>query len=136
MEEDKQFHTVTSNWSESVENTLRNIYSSCIGYKWMNIFGARKNEKKYNILMYCSIVIGPIAGILSATSSSENNVIQPFVTIFSFLSGVTSAIIKFSEFGEKALVYKTNASKYASLEMNIQRQLSLSNISVIILYPS
>lgn len=121
METDKK----ETKWNDNIENTLKEIGDACIGYKWMNIFAARRNEKKYNYLMYCSIVLGPLAGILS-TFSTDNNTTQIFVTIFSFMSGVFSSIIKFSEFGEKALSYKNVATKYASLETNIRTQLSLA----------
>lgn len=126
MEEEK-FHTITKNWSINLENTLKEIGDSCIGYKWMNIFAARKNEKKYNYLMYISITLAPITGILSAISTTSNygTNLQILITTFSFFSGIISGIIKYSEFGDKALSYKTIASKYASLETNIKRQLSL-----------
>jgi hypothetical protein len=92
----------------------------------MNIFAAKKNEKRYNYLMYLSIFLAPITGTLSAISSNEHyDTLQILITTFSFLSGIISGIIKYSEFGEKSLSYKTIASKYASLEMNIRRQLSL-----------
>lgn len=91
----------------------------------MHTAEAMRNESLYNGLMYTSILIGPISGILSAISES-NNSLQILVTIFSFLSGVISATIKFSEFGEKTTQYKNSAAKYAALESNVRRQLSLS----------
>jgi hypothetical protein len=125
MEEEK-FHTTTSTWSDSIENTIKDIGDSCLAYKWMNILSVKKNELKYNILMYTSIIIGPVSGILSAVSNGDNlPTLDILVTVFSFLSGVISAVIKFSEFGEKAISYKTAAAKYSSLENNIKRQLSL-----------
>lgn len=121
-----EFHTTTSDWSDTIENTIKDIGDSCLAYKWMNILCVKKNELKYNTLMYSSIVIGPVSGVLSAISNGEAPTLQILVTVFSFLSGVISAIIKFSEFGEKAVLYKNAASKYSSLENNIKRQLSLA----------
>jgi hypothetical protein len=130
MTDENKFHTTTSKWSESIENILKEMGEFCLGYKWMNVSAAKNNELKYNILMYISILIGPISGILSAISTDKNAIylsaIQMLVTVFSFLSGVISATIKFSEFGDKSTSYKTAAAKYASLESNIRRQLSLS----------
>jgi hypothetical protein len=127
VEEDKKFHTKTTKWSEDLENILKQIGESCIGYKWMNIFAARQNEKKYNIIMYLSIFIGPLAGVLSAiVTGDKTQAVQIVVTLLSFTNGFLSAIIKFSAYGEKCLSYKNIASKYASLETNIRRQLSLS----------
>jgi hypothetical protein len=125
MSEEKTFTTTTSNWSDSIEGILESIAQSCVGYKWMHIAEARRNESLYNVLMYTSIFIGPLSGILSAISDS-NDALQILVTIFSFLSGVISATIKFSEFGEKTTQYKNSAAKYAALESNVRRQLSLS----------
>lgn len=127
MSDEDKFHTTTSTWSDNIEKILKELGESCLGYKWMNMFAAKKNELKYNTLMYISIVIGPIAGVLSAISTNKDTTYLPvIVTIFSFTSGVVSAIIKFSEFGDKSSSYKTTAAKYASLESNIRRQLSLT----------
>jgi hypothetical protein len=128
--QDEKFRIVDSKWTGKIEQTLQDIGDRCIAYKWMNILSARNNEKKYNILMYCSILLGPITGIISAISAGDNVkyiiALQVLITTFSFVNGVISAITKFSEFGEKAFIYKNIASKYASLENNIKRQLSLS----------
>jgi len=127
MSDSEKFHTITSVWSDNIEKILKELGESCLGYKWMNMFAAKSNEFKYNTLMYISIVIGPLAGVLSAVSSdNEMNYLPVIVTAFSFLSGVISTIIKFSEFGEKSVIYKNTAAKYASLESNIRRQLSLT----------
>jgi hypothetical protein len=119
-----EFHTTTSVWTENIESVLSQIHKTCISYKWMSIATSKRNEMKYNVLMYISIVIGPLSGILSVFSESQTT--GMFVTVFSFMSGVISAVIKFSEFGEKAALYKTIAAKYSSLQNNINRQLSLN----------
>lgn len=127
-EDNEKFHTVTSRWSDSIENVIKSVGESCEGYKWMNIFAAKKASKSYNTLMYSLIFIGPIAGIFSTISTVDNErspTIQILVTVFSFLSGVLSAIIKFSKFEQKTSSHKNMAAKYASLEGNIRRQLSL-----------
>jgi hypothetical protein len=123
MTDENKFHTTTSNWSDNIETILKEMGESCLGYKWMNVYAARESEYRYAILMYISILIGPISGVLSTVSSGY---LQIVVTIFSFLSGVISAVIKFSQFEQKSLSHKTIASNYASLEGNIRRQLSLS----------
>lgn len=127
MTDNSKFHTITSTWSDNIEKILKELGDSCLGYKWMNMFAAKKNETRYNTLMYISIIIGPIAGVLSAisTSNNETEYLPVIITVFSFASGVISAVIKFSEFGDKSAAYKMTASKYASLEGNIRRQLSL-----------
>ena len=127
MSDENKFPATTSKWSDNIESILKNLGESCLGYKWMNMFAAKKNEFRYNTLMYISIILGPITGILSAINDSEViSVLQIFITVFSFMSGVISAVIKFSEFGEKSNLYKNIAAKYASLESNIKRQLNIS----------
>lgn len=127
-EEEKSFHTVTTHWTDKIEKTLKEIGESCTGYKWMNIYAAKKTLRKYNILMYSSIIIGPISGVLSAVAGKYEDYsdrLNIIITIFGFLSGVVSALIKFSKLGDKSTSYKSVAAKYASLEGNIRRQLSL-----------
>ena len=127
MTDDAKFHTTTSIWTDNIEKILKELGESCLGYKWMNMFAAKKNELKYNTLMYLSIIIGPIAGILSVISSNNDTTYLPvIITLFSFINGVISAVIKFSDFGDKSAIYKNIATKYASLESNIRRQLSLT----------
>jgi hypothetical protein len=125
MSEQKElFPTTTENWSNTIEKVIKDIGETCKGYKWMNITAAKTSRLKYNILMYTLITTGPITGILSALNTSDN--LSIFVTVFSFLSGILSAIIKFSKFQQKSSSYKIMAAKYASLEGNIRRQLSLN----------
>lgn len=128
-DEPKHFPTVTSTWTETVEKVIKNIGESCEGYKWMNIFAAKKASTRYNTMMYCLIFIGPISGILSTLSvvveKDSSKTIQILVTIFSFVSGVVSTVIKYSKYEQKTSSHKAIAAKYASLEGNVRRQLSL-----------
>ncbi len=41
-ENEHQFPTRTSEWSSSIETVIKDIGESCKGYKWMNIFSAKK----------------------------------------------------------------------------------------------
>uniref|UniRef100_A0A6C0EJZ2 VP11 n=1 Tax=viral metagenome TaxID=1070528 RepID=A0A6C0EJZ2_9ZZZZ len=129
QDSERRFPTVTSVWSENIEKVIKTIGESCEGYKWMNIFAAKKASTRHNILMYALIFIGPISGVLSTVLSVNQEdgsaTLQILVIIFSFLSGVISAIIKFSKYEQKTTSYKSIAAKYASLEGNVRRQLSL-----------
>ncbi len=79
--------------------------------------------------MYILISIGPLAGVLGTIVTpdkcDERTVLSIFITIFSYLSGIIATVIKFSKFEQKATSHKAVAAKYASLEGNIRRQLSL-----------
>lgn len=113
-------------WSPGIENVIKGIGETCQGYKWMNLFAAKKAKFRYDVLMYVVIVIGPISGILTtiATIYDTKSLLIP-ITIFSFISGVFSSIVKFSRFEQRTATHKAIATKYASLENNIRRNLSL-----------
>jgi hypothetical protein len=115
-------------WSDNIEKIVKDIGDTCKGYKWMNIFCAKKNMNKYNIMMYLLIVLGPISGTISTMTTSENYNynLQVLITIFSFTSGILSASIKYSKFEERSAAHKNIAAKFSSLEGNISRQLSLN----------
>lgn len=120
-----KFGVVSSRWSDGIEKILKEIGDSCQGYKWMNIFAAKRSARIHNALMYTVIVIGPLSGILT-TLSDEHQYFTVFVTILSFLSGALSAVTKFTRLERKSALHKSIAAKYASLEGNIRRQLNLS----------
>jgi hypothetical protein len=129
MEENKEFHTKTLYWNNNIETILKDIEKSCKKYKWISLYTSEKCTEYYNIIMYIIIFIGPISGILSTISvsnPSHSSIIQIFIIIFSFISGVLSAIIKYSKLEQNSSLQKSIAIKYANLESNIKRQLSLN----------
>lgn len=114
-------------WSDNIEQVLFDIGDSCQGYKWMNIFSAQRENLKYNVLMYVLIFGTAICGVLSTISSQEyQNVLNIFVTTGTFMSSLASSIIKFGKMEQKSISHKNLAGKFASLEANIRRQLSLN----------
>jgi hypothetical protein len=125
MSKDKELIT---QWSDNIEKIVKDIGDTCKGYKWMNIFCAKKNMNKYNIMMYLLILLGPISGTISTITTSENYnySLQVLITIFSFTTGILSGIIKYSKFEERAASHKNIAAKFSSLEGNISRQLTLN----------
>jgi hypothetical protein len=122
---EEKFPVTTSIWSDSIENMIKNIGDSCKGYKWMNLFASKKASTKHSVLMYIVIGLGPLSGLLTAFSEQQE-LVTVLVTLLSFLSGTLSAITKFGKFERKSVTHKSIAVKYASLEGNIRRQLSLS----------
>jgi len=96
----------------------------------MHIKEAKSISFIYDLLMYSGIILGPIAGLLSAigsilspdTSPSTLPIISGCVAFF---SGIVVAITKYGKFEEKNSHHKMAASKYTSLESNIRRQLIL-----------
>jgi hypothetical protein len=117
-------------WTENIEKAVRDIGASCREYKYINMEAARTCTIKYDVLMYIMIIIGPLSGIfasadLSAGTCSISSPLQILVAIFSFASGVLTAVIKFSKLENKIIAHKSISVKFGSLENNIQRQLAL-----------
>jgi hypothetical protein len=119
------FHTITDEWNHKLEEVIIEISKKCAKNKATFMNYAQKSLYRYNIMMYSLIVLGPISGILS-TVNSDHPAIGICASILGFATGTISAVIKFSDYQEKTLTYKTLANKYSSLETNISRQLTLS----------
>lgn len=134
MSEEKntqKFNTTTSRWSTNIENVIKNIGEQSKGLKWMNLEAAKVSAFRHAVLTYSIIIIGPIAGVLSAIATPDNRgddtnkTFHVLVTLFSFINGIMGLAIKFARYDTKAESFKAVATKYASLEGNIRRQLSL-----------
>jgi hypothetical protein len=95
----------------------------------MHVDACKSASRKYDYTMYVIIAVGPISSILASTydtSANCNSPINQAVQIFLYLiTGVLSAIIKFSKFEHKATIHRTTSLKFSSLENNIKRQLTL-----------
>lgn len=116
------------NWSDDIEKVVKAIGDSSLGYKWMCILSAKQTGLRYDALMYLMIFIGPLSGVFSSISltyPTDNDWLSIIALTLSFLSGVISTSLKFSQLDEKSTSFKQMAAKYASLEGNVRRQLSL-----------
>jgi hypothetical protein len=117
-------------WNQDIEKIVHEIGEKSKSYKIMHIKEAKSISFIYDLLMYSGIILGPIAGLLSAigsilspnTSPSTLPIISGCVAFF---SGIVVAITKYGKFEEKNSHHKIAASKYTSLESNIRRQLIL-----------
>lgn len=124
MDEEKEvFHTTTTVWTDNIEGVIKNISETCKENKTSNLKISKNLHLRYNIIMYSLIFIGFLTGTVSKFLQPEDA--DAVITVFSFLSSMLSAILKFSKWENKSNTYKSFASKYGSLESNINRQLSL-----------
>lgn len=116
-------------WNDTLEKVIGDIQTSCKDYKYMHVEACKTASRKYDITMYIIIALGPISSILASTydtGARSNSYSNQFIQIFlSMISGVLSAIIKFSKFEHQATVHRATSLKFASLENNIKRQLTL-----------
>lgn len=119
---------ITSTWNENIEKIIKEIGDSCQGYKWMNLYIAEENSSLSNYIAYSLMILGTLSGILSTLSLEEADYTKGFrvvVTIGSFFSPLLVGILKKAKFEEKETIHQGIANKYANLEGNIRRQLSL-----------
>ena len=118
-------------WNEKLEETAKELGENSKAYKTMHLDVARYASNVHEGLMYTSIVLGPVAGILTGIVTAENasdqtpDTLAIIAMVFSFVSGIFVAIVKFGQFDELSLASKQTAAKYTSLEGNVRRQLAL-----------
>ena len=123
-------HVQNVHWNEDIEKNVYEIGEKSKGYKIMHIKEAINVSFRYDLLMYSGILLGPIAGLLSAIGSilspDDSPTTLPIVSAcLAFISGIVVAATKYGKFEEKSSHHKMAASKYTSLESNIRRQLIL-----------
>lgn len=116
-------------WNNRLEGVLKDIGNDSMAYKIMHLTEAQQSMETYDRLTILGIVAGPLAGIVSAIGASLNMSDFPAIVIseiiLGFLSGVIVAILKYGKYDEVSTSNKSAAAKYASLEANVRRQLSL-----------
>ena len=101
----------------------------------MHLHSARNFSKRQRLLMYSTIFISPIAGLLSIIESviigstpNQNKhiiVIPIIVALLSFFTGILNVIINYARYEELISEHRTFAAKFSSLVNNIRRQLNL-----------
>src|SRR3990167_2227152 len=118
-------------WTNQVEKVTKEIGENCKSYKWMHIFSAKKAKFYFNLFMYSTIILSPLGALFSTIAVVTQDDKTPTTTfqILGILSGfaaaITSTIVKYGKFEQGSGDHKVIAAKYASLEGNIRRQLSL-----------
>jgi hypothetical protein len=114
-------------WTKDIEDYVRKIGETCIKHKNLHAEKSAKYMLKYNRLMYTSMIIGPLVGMLSAINITINDpIFIPIVILcISFLNGILLSIIKFRRLDEASMLHKASSAKYLSLASNAKRQLSL-----------
>jgi hypothetical protein len=116
---------MVNGWDDNLEQNIKSIGENCYNNRVLHEYQSMKFNRVYNAIMYTTIVIGPIAGVISGIGKCDLT-LNVIVSSFSFLSGVFASIVKFGKFDEKSNQHRTSSSKYGSLETNIRRQLLLS----------
>ena len=122
----EEYDNKQSIWNHHIEEVVKDIGESSKAYKTMHNKEARNANDKYNRIMIAGIIAGPLSGIISAIGPSLNYTPITITQIaLGFLSGLFIAILRFGKYDEVSNSNKSAAAKYASLESNVRRQLSL-----------
>lgn len=118
-------------WNKKIENVLRILKNQCVEYKKMHFEIHTTSERIYSSLMISSIVLTPLSGIITSVGMMLCDDILDLQyytcasTILSFVAGIIISITKFSKYDKTSQAHLTAASRYTSLENNIERQLFL-----------
>lgn len=116
-------------WNSRLEKVVKNIGNDSMAYKIMHLAESQQAMNTYEYLMITGIILGPISGIVSAIGAALNmsdySVLVISEIILGFLSGIIVAILKYGKYDEVSSANKSAAAKYASVESNVRRQLSL-----------
>lgn len=124
------------NWDDSIEKIAEGIGYTCIAYKIMHTMAGRNYLKIYTILIYVTIVVSPIAGIIAGIETayfSGNGINMAtaltfgiIISILTYTAGILSAVIKFAKFTEKSDAHRTASANYTAIENSVRQQLILS----------
>lgn len=117
-------------WSASVEKNLQYIANQAKSYKILHRRASSYHSRIYKSLMYMSMFLGPIGGILNTINITfqeceEDNAFTIISTITSFLTAFFIAAVKFGNFENEVSRHSEFSAKFASLENNVKRQLAL-----------
>ena len=117
------------NWNNKSEDVIKQLSENVKSYKIMHLQQAQQSYSFYRKLTITGIIIGPMAGILSAINQviypDENPTIPIIEILLGFLSGIIMTIIKFGKYDETMNSNQAVAARYTSLEANIRRQMCL-----------
>ena len=116
-------------WTPESEAVVQNIGIETRCRKDKQMQAARRMRCKYNLLIYTSIILGPMSAVVSGIGVSLNPEEPSFfpiiASIIAFVSGVLSAIVKFSRLDEQSSEHKRAANLYKRLENSVRIQLTL-----------
>ena len=117
-------------WNNRLEGVVKNIGNDSMAYKIMHLIEAQQSMETYDRLTILGIVTGPLAGIVYCNWSLFEYVRFSSYCYFGnnfriFYQVLYVAILKYGKYDEVSTANKSAAAKYASLEANVRRQLSL-----------
>jgi len=118
-----------SNWNQRIEKVIKDLEGQSKLYKIIHIDKAETFSSVYNRCMMFAMVFSPLATTLSGIGiiifPDESYIFTISSTLLTFLSGLLISYVKYYKIEELSTSHSIAASRYASLEKNIHRQLLL-----------
>ena len=122
-------------WNNLIEQNIKTIGHTSMGYKEMHRIVSSDVTRVYNIITVFAILIGSVTSTLSMIQTllyPEQDVVLPIIiTCTGVITSIISGVIKFAKFEEVTTANKQAYIKYSNLENNIRRQLSIDRDSRI-----
>lgn len=118
-----------SQWNQRIEKVVKDLEGQSKLYKTVHIEKAQSLTTLYNRCMMVAMFFSPLATTLSGIGiiifPDESYIFTISSALLTFLSGVLISYVKYNKIEELSASHSIAASKYASLEKNIHRQLLL-----------
>lgn len=122
-------HFSQSHWNQRIEKVVKDIEGQSKLYKIIHIEKSHQFSTIYNRCMMFAMFFNPLATTLSGIGMiifpDESYLLTISSTLLTFLSGLLISYVKFYKIEELSTSHSIAASRYASLEKNIHRQLLL-----------
>lgn len=110
-------------WNDKTESIVNAMGETCKLRRKLHLQNSDDSRKMHTILSTASMIVGPIAAVISGQNIGEcnNNTV---VVSLSVVSGILASVIKFGKFDEMHHLHKQASSSYHMIETNINLQLA------------
>lgn len=115
-----------NNWNGTQEKVLQQRGEQSLGYRWMHDRSCKNLIWYNNLLGILGIIFGTLGGTGALVNIAINNTyIEILVGIASYISAVSTALIKFLALDTRATEHKSAAIKFQAFSSEIINQLAM-----------
>jgi hypothetical protein len=113
-------------WTREIEKYAKKVGEESMRYKIAHIAKSVEYTTGYNRLMYVSMILTPLMGLISGINIKlQSDAVPIIILCISFLNSAILSIIKFGKLEEAANTHKTSAAKYSAIAFDVSTQLSM-----------
>ncbi len=138
LKEKKSRRRRKPSWNDKSEDLVRDICKECKIYKRLHTTVSLDSQKTHSRIMYSALLLGPLIGMFTSIELAVGKIVLYNVPILdiascflSFVSASVLSVAKFGKFDDVSAAHKLAAAKYASLQANARRMLSMDRINRI-----